>query len=615
MEWPLTSLVPSTLELSKFWHSSWPNIWWYPYWYLGVPYRYLTGPIVPLLLSRLQALFPSISYDILYITVIVFVWVLGGSGVWMFVRALGGSRFKQLLSFILFISIPIHIIVFSFGNGVHHLALSLTPWFFFIFIKSLVKNHRVYLLLSTLLSSLIILIDPGTILTVIIGMTILIFLCRAKKPLEQGCIDGILILITSLSLATVWYTPQYWWVLLGNPSFGGKPLSNVIPWVFEIAKAFIPILAALWVAKKKWHFTGYLTPFALLFFLSFAFLTVIRFLSDFDFWMDWSAYGLELQFALSLVLPQLLATNRYAKRSFVIVLTICILTIVDAFLVGKLFISTSLTDNVYKHKISAIISHVTDSERIFVSGSPVFWLNHALPTPKYQVRGAKDEVSTHATWAMGAYYLREGTSQEMVNAWMKTLGVSRVLLHTTGSREYFRDFKHPELYANLLHLINNNEDVFLRTDNALAYTTDRDILSLKKPGGGGDREIVTRYASLLKKPIDIVYKSPSLLSVSIPAGMTEEEVVAILVSFNSHWKIKQGEGSLNSDAFGNMVLVPKSEGEFILSYEESLASFIPGLILSVISLASLTIRPRPYHIFENKLKSISVTTKDEEEDY
>ena len=48
MQIPLTSLVPTIVEVIQFIENNWPHIWWFPNWYLGLPLRFVTGPVVPL---------------------------------------------------------------------------------------------------------------------------------------------------------------------------------------------------------------------------------------------------------------------------------------------------------------------------------------------------------------------------------------------------------------------------------------------------------------------------------------------------------------------------------------------------------------------------------------
>ena len=53
-----------------------------------------------------------------------------------------------------------------------------------------------------------------------------------------------------------------------------------------------------------------------------------------------------------------------------------------------------------------ITKNVPKSERVFLSGSPVFWINSK--NESMQVRGGNDIVSTSQWWAHGAYQIREG---------------------------------------------------------------------------------------------------------------------------------------------------------------------------------------------------------------
>ena len=173
------------------------------------------------------------------------------------------------------------------GNGLRNLALCLLPWVLFFFKRSVKTAQTVDLLLTAIFCSLMLLIDIGSFLSIIVGLIILIFIYKNSRILEEGIIFGLLVILTSLSLATIWYTPQFWLTLLGNPSFGGKPLLNVISFIWQLILSLVPIILGFWIVQKRYKLTVKLTQFAILFLASFGFLTLVRFVSDIDFWIGW----------------------------------------------------------------------------------------------------------------------------------------------------------------------------------------------------------------------------------------------------------------------------------------------------------------------------------------
>ncbi len=90
---PETSLMPSVLALSGFFIDNFPHIYWYPYWYLGNPFHYLIGPVAPVLLMFFTGITPFSLYC-LYLGLIVISVLVGGFGIYLFVREWEEDKFK-----------------------------------------------------------------------------------------------------------------------------------------------------------------------------------------------------------------------------------------------------------------------------------------------------------------------------------------------------------------------------------------------------------------------------------------------------------------------------------------------------------------------------------------
>ena len=85
---PETSLIPSVLALSGFFVDNFPHISWYPYWYLGNPFAYLIGPVVPGLMAVLHSILrlSGSAMNIEYLVILFISTLIGGVGVYWMVR-------------------------------------------------------------------------------------------------------------------------------------------------------------------------------------------------------------------------------------------------------------------------------------------------------------------------------------------------------------------------------------------------------------------------------------------------------------------------------------------------------------------------------------------------
>ena len=110
-----TSFIPVSIALSRFLEQGNNIFSHYPYWYLGTtPYRYLTGPIIPVILVALHRVLPQLNLFEIFFLVLVFfgayakdnmfmdvitVLIFGALGYGM--KAFGYNRPAFLLGFIL----------------------------------------------------------------------------------------------------------------------------------------------------------------------------------------------------------------------------------------------------------------------------------------------------------------------------------------------------------------------------------------------------------------------------------------------------------------------------------------------------------------------------------
>jgi hypothetical protein len=265
--------------------------------------------------------------------------------------------------------------------------------------------------------------------------------------------------------ATIWYSPSYWWQILWAPSFAGKPLFKVIGQLGQLLPLSLAIGLAVFSGKNRIvNRQSAVVKFCFYWLFIFGFLSLVRFISDPDFWLDWSAYGLEIQLGLAVFGGLLLNRFQIAKRHSqgvaqaqhhlrdsgwrVIFITVyCLLFTV----VFKNRVLGTLQKNITKsveYKIGQSLSKtLKPGERVFLSGSSVFWLNAFFDI--HQMRGGVDRAAVHPTWRKAAWEIREGKKAEKTLKWLKDLNVSWLVVHGESSKEFYHDFKYPEKFEGI----------------------------------------------------------------------------------------------------------------------------------------------------------------------
>jgi hypothetical protein len=377
------------------------------------------------------------------------------------------------------------------------------------------------------------------------------------------------------------------------------------------------LVFGIWTVQKRFQTSSKLVKFAGLFLVSYVFLTLIRFLSDVDFWFDWTGYFLELQLGCALIGGYLL--NRYYKK-WVVWMVIGVVLGGGMF---KSFRSLKLLRNgqnrTYQQEIMRMVSTVrleNDNERFFFSGSPVFWLSSALEQPLLQVRGGRDDVSTHKTWAMGAFQIREGESQvNLVQDWLKIFGVKYILIHDSNSQEYFHDYKNLDRFLNLKKVSEINGNILYSLDSSIARIADEKLLELTPPKDGADWETTAQYSSLIKKQQQMEFVSPTELKLN-NIQLEPDEIISLAMTANFNWQINTGEGKISQDSFGNLVIKPKPEvSELTLKYVDTGYSLLPGIIITIVSFLGLIFTNKLVPLISLKLNITHLDSKNEEIDY
>lgn len=462
-----TSMMPVNVALARFLETNdlgaiFSN---YPYWYLGsTPFRFLTGPVLPLLLSVTHRLLPNLSLFEIFFFLVGLGFLLGGAGVYLLVSELSGQKKPALLAAFFYLFGPIIPLLFPFADGVYLLAFSTLPFILFCYLKFLKKPELKLKIFLVALISLILLIDTLIIPSLFLGMMAIFLAQVGWKKAEAKLKKSLWLIAYGLLLATLWYTPGYWWTLLTAPSFGGKGLGQVILWLGKLMPVALALILAVFSARffKK---RDLLRDFCFFWLFIFGFLTLMRFLSDWDFWQDWSSYAIELQMGLAIFGGMMLGrwmihANEKRMKIMLIYANVLMVFIIWLFIFNKYTLGTLQKDitQTVEYRVGKWLSENAKSDEypvksdetsdhgasVFLSGTTAFWFNAFFDIP--QVRGGKDQASVDPNWREATWEIREGVAMENTERWLKTLKVTYVAVHTEDSKEFYHDFRVPEKF-------------------------------------------------------------------------------------------------------------------------------------------------------------------------
>lgn len=468
-----TSLIPVQVALARFLETSGfaAALGNYPYWYLGTtPFRYLTGPILPLVLVGLHKVLSFLSLFEIMLGLVGVVWVVGGIGVYLLVKSLNSAEQNTekhgiaVLAALFYLLGPMVPFLFRFADGLYLIAFSFLPYVFWLYCLFLQPQKRESgqkrrnEILLCLLITFIILLDSLIIPSLLLGMAGIFLAEVGWKKTEEKLKRSLWLMAYGLLLATIWYTPGYWLTLLGAPSLGGAGVLGVIGWLGKLLPTVLALVMAVFSIKffKK---RNSLRDFCFYWLFIFGFLSLLRFLSDPDFWLDWTAYGTELQFGFAILGG--LVVKRLGK--LIGIMGLIGLMGIWVMITNKYVLGTLQKDitNTVEYRIGRRVSEIAKppstsfdkaqnkssgqaGERVFLSGTTAFWLNAFFDLP--QVRGGKDQSGVDPNWRKAAWEIREGTEIEKSIEWLRKLEVSYLVVHTEESGEFYHDFAHPEKF-------------------------------------------------------------------------------------------------------------------------------------------------------------------------
>ena len=607
-------LILSVIALGQFFSDHFPKISWYPFWYLGNPYHYLIGPVVPFFLMIFELV--QVPHAFGYLIILVLSIIFGGFGIFLFIRSYIVERGLAILSALIFVVLPAMYLIMHHQNGLKHIAISCVPYLLILNKKYLVKSDFKLGIGISFLTAFILLINSSALLTICIALTAFVFSLKKKEISEEIIIKNILFILLGVCLSTFWYTPGYWWVIMVNPSVGGIPLVKLFVNFIQSALQFLPLIFSLWIVKWKTLKFSELQVFALFFSFTFSILSLTRFLLDPDFIMDWTGFVPELQMGSAFILAAFGGKLLKQKSAFIFFSMICIIVSVGT--LYKLSISTKdVSQQKYVKNITKITDVVRKDERIFLSGSPVFWINEKREIA--QARGVNDMASIHKWWAHGAYQIREGTNSALASYWLRIFGASYILVHDDLSEEKFRDFKNIEKYAENEYFEEvaalNGDHLYRAKGASIARIADNSLLQISSPKNGADTKSLSSYINSFKRNIKIRFDKPNEISMSVSLG--KNEVVSLAVTHDSRWKVVKGEGIIVTDAMSNLVIIPKNTGvqEFVLSYSRSNADWIIPFLLVLISVFMIYRADIMHSIIKKFIVKVSIGLQEEEKDY
>ena len=211
-------------------------------------------------------------------------------------------------------------------------------------------------------------------------------------------------------------------------------------------------------------------------------------------------------------------------------------------------------------------AHVPNG-RVMAPGAISFWLNAFTDTPQLDggfdqgiVNRNHDGITYQILTADGA----GGQAAEIDTLWLRALGVQAIGVGGPRSREPFKPFQYPDVFANTFpEAMRDGDDAVYWVPGrnpSLAWVIPRQNLVRDQPIHGRDMAETRVYVQSLTTPANFHWTSRH--SAEIQATLQPEQLISVQVTFHPGWRaMANGKPCrVSGDGLGQIVLEPHCTG-------------------------------------------------------
>jgi hypothetical protein len=195
-------------------------------------------------------------------------------------------------------------------------------------------------------------------------------------------------------------------------------------------------------------------------------------------------------------------------------------------------------------------------ERVLTAGTVEFWLNVFGETPQFG--GGFLQGVINPEYRVGSYFITALPDGPGAILWMKAFGVHAVEVNGPQSKEVYKDFVAPRKFDGLLpELWRSGDDVIYRVPgDSLGHVMPRDAPVKRPPVNGLDIVEITRFVDALNKPTTFTWRGTH--AATIDAQLAPGDVISVQENFHPGWHADKGR--ISKDGLGLMVIDPQCTG-------------------------------------------------------
>jgi hypothetical protein len=204
--------------------------------------------------------------------------------------------------------------------------------------------------------------------------------------------------------------------------------------------------------------------------------------------------------------------------------------------------------------------------RVLAPGSTSFWLNNFTDTP--QLGGGFDQGVTNPVNRMARDFVFASDDANAAVIWLKAFGVHAIAVGGPSSGEFWRPFRHPEIYAGALEKAWSEGDDAIywvpQRSASLAHAVSREELVREEPAGGEDGEPLRAYVAALDDPsrpvADLRWRNRH--SAEITASLEPDRLLSVQIAYHPGWSaaVNGSPRRVFADGIGQIAIEPECAG-------------------------------------------------------
>jgi hypothetical protein len=605
------SIEAAYISISRYMIENWRDLTWFPLWYGGIPFQNSYPPFLHVVVALAAATFRISPAHAHHIVTAIF-YCLGPVALYALALRLTGSRWAsfwagwiysifspclllmpQIYTEVGSLFVPRRFQVLAvYGEGPHITALALLPAALLCLDMALSKRTPLWYVMAALSMA-------AVALTNWLGAFSLAIAVFAYLVAQSDTLGAWKTWLTTLGLGALAYALACSWI----PPSTIKDIRNNAQSVggnYQHAYVTLPMFVAIGIlsaALLKYVMHRLKASVALQFSILFALLIGAVPLAA--TWFNITIvpqperYHLEMDLAICLASAfafQAIAARTSPRLNVPLAVALVALSLFPARLdrrfARRIIKPIDIAETIEYQTAKWFETHIQGG-RVLAPGTISFWLNAFTDTP--QLDGGFDQGIVNRTHNLVTYQIltADGAGDraaEIATLWLRAYGVQAIAVGGANSREMYKPFQHPDVFASAFPQATHDGDDAVywvpARSASLAFVMARESVVRKQPIHGRDIAETQTYVQSLNVPAK--FRWTSRHSAEIQATARPEQVVSVQITYHPGWHATANGKSCRvfGDGLGQIVIEPHCDGacQLELTYDGGLEMRVATIV-------------------------------------